>query len=483
MAGVKRELITGAIFTAIAKYANLIISLVVTGVLARLLAPEQFGIITIASLAITFLNILADIGFSPTVIQHKDLDKQALNILFSLSVYIAFTLSLLFFFAADFFANWYEQPLLKPICHLLTINLFFSAISVVPNALFYRERMFKFIAVRSFIVQLIGGILSLLLAWKGAGVYALAVNPVFSAVAIFGISYTRFPLTFKFRISLNKVKHVFAYSLFQFLFNIINYFSRNVDSLLIGKYLGMVPLGYYDKSYRLMSLPLQNITQVVTPVVHPILSQKGHDRGYLRQANEKLVGFFAIVGFPLSIFLFFSADELIMLFFGPQWKAAVPAFEILSLSVGIQLIMSSSGSIFQTAGDTKSLFVCGLFSAILNVSGILLGVFYFGRIEAVAQCLLITFMINFIQTYWQMYTVVFEHSPQEFFKALVKPILFAIILGIFMYIIVIYVKHLDLIYSLILKCSIFGSFYGMLLWFGGYKNDILSLLKKKKPLA
>ncbi|WP_312339741.1 lipopolysaccharide biosynthesis protein [Sphingobacterium sp.] len=478
MDNIKKEIVSGVFFTALAKYANLAISLVVTAVLARLLAPDQFGVVAIATVAITFLNLIADFGLSPAVIQHKELDRRALGYLFSLSVYIAITLSVLFFFSAGIIGKWYVQPELKPICQLLTISLFFSGITVVPNALFFRDRLFKSIALRSLTVQIVGGGLSIIAAFKGMGVYALILNPIFSSLLIFVISYLKYPLKFSIRFPFQPLRPLFSYSIFQFLFNIINYFSRNSDTLLIGKYLGMVPLGFYDKSYRLMSLPLQNITQVITPVIHPILSQKGKDKDYLCEANLKLTNLLALIGFPLSIFLFFSAEELILMFFGPQWELAIPSFKILSLTVGIQLVLSSSGSIFQTAGDTKSLFICGLFSAILNVGGIIFGVFYFKSIEAVSICLLITFAINFIQTYWLMYKIIFMQSILGFIKILGKPILFTLLLAVIFYLFTSYYSLSSLPIRLTLKICIYLFFMGFMIWFGGYRNLLLVFLRK-----
>lgn len=478
MKDIQGQLISGVFFTALAKYANLIISLVVTAVLARLLAPDQFGVVAIATVAIAFLNLIADIGLSATVIQHKELDQNALSALFSLSVYITLLLSLIFFLCAGVFANWYGQPELRPICQWLALSLLFSGITVVPNALFYRDRLFKVIALRSLVIQLVGGAMSVVAAYRGYGVYALIINPIFSSILIFGISYAKFPLKFTFRFSLQALRPIFSYSFYQFLFNIINYFSRNADTLLIGKYLGMVPLGYYDKSYRLMSLPLQNITQVITPVIHPILSQQRHDKDYLMVANEKLVKFLALIGFPLAIFLYFSARELILLFFGPQWELAVPAFEILSLTVGLQLVLSSSGSIFQTAGDTRSLFICGLFSAVVNVIGILLGVFYFKSIEAVAWCLVLTFNINFIQAYWLMYRVVFNNRPSRIFIILMRPLFISIILGVLLFFTSLYITTLQLFVQFLTKGFVYFISMVLAIWCGGYIKFLKEILYK-----
>jgi len=98
--------------------------------------------------------------------------------------------------------------------------------------------------------------------------------------------------------------------------------------------------------------------------------------------------------------LWFDAEELILLIFGNQWGASVPVFRILSLTVGIQIILSTSGSIFQAANDTKNLFISGLLSSIITISGILTGIFFFKTLEAVAWCICAAFFINFFQCYF-----------------------------------------------------------------------------------
>ncbi len=477
MRNIKEQVLSGVFFTSIAKYANLIVSLGVTAVLARLLAPEQFGTVAIAMVSITFLNLISDIGLFPAIIQFKTLRKTDLSILFSLSCYIGLGLSLLLLISAPIIATYYGETKLQSIIQLLSIHLFFTAISVVPNALFFRKRMFKFIAVRSFVIQVLGGTAALIFAYFGAGVYALLINPILSSILIFLVSYLRFPLHFQFRFSIRPLRYVFRYSVFQFLFNIINYFSRNADTLLVGKYIGMTSLGYYDKAYQLMSLPLQNITQVITPVIHPILSMYTGDHNKLILANEQMARLLALIGFPLSVFCFFSTEQLILVLFGHQWIQAVPVFRILSLSIGIQLILSSSGSIFQSTGNTKYLFVCGLFSAILNVSGILLGIFYYESIAAVATCLVITFSVNFLFTYFLMYTILFKTKIWRFLKLLIKPILFSLILSILLYLLSLFNAGLVWM-QLVINIMFFMVSFLSFVWFGGYRDLINQFLRR-----
>lgn len=419
---IKRQLFSGVFYTALAKYSGVIISLVVAGVLARLLSPDDFGVVAIATVIIAFFNLFTDMGVSPAIVQHKSLNKEELSDIFSFTVWTGIGISVLFFAASWLIADYYESDILRILCQLLSVNLFFASATIVPGALFYRNKEFKFIAIRSFIIQISGGTAAVTAALCGAGLYALIITPILSSILIFVISYRRYPQRLRFTLGLTVLRKIFSYSAYQFLFNVINYFSRNLDKLLIGKYMSMSDLGYYEKSYRLMMLPLQNITQVITPVMHPIFSDFQNDKVKLATSYERIIRFLSFIGLPLSVLLFFTAREVTLIIFGNQWLPSVPVFRILSLSVGIQIILSSSGSIFQAAGDTRSLFVCGLFSSTLNVAGMLLGIFYFGTLTAVASCIVVTFTVNFIQCYWQMYRVTFRKSIRPFVRQLISPL-------------------------------------------------------------
>lgn len=475
-----KQLMSGVFFTAISKYVNIFVSLLVTSILARLISPEQFGVVAIATVVISFLIILADIGLTSTIIQYKSLTDNDLSKLFSLSLYLAIILSCLVFFGADYLAEYYDNPQLKPICKWLCIHLFFTTLSVVPNAIFYKEKLFKQLAIRGFIVQVLAAIVSVSWAFYYRSVYALVVSPVLSSILLFAISYSRFPLRFQWRFSIDSITYTFKYSLYQFLFDIINFFSRNVDTLFIGKTLGVAVLGYYDKAYRLMLLPLRNITQVITPVLHPLLSSHSDDKKYLMTINETMCKLLALIGFPMSVWLFFTSEELILFFFGNQWQGAVPAFKILSLTVGLQMISACAGSFFQIGGDTRSLFISGLFAAVLNLLAVLFGTLYFKSIEMVAAGLLVTYLVCFFQSYWLLYDKIFKENSFRFFKIFIKPILFSILIALIYLGLIKFFRIDGAFLSFAWKTILYIVSMVIIVFLGGYKAEIVQLIKQRQ---
>ena len=247
---------------------------------------------------------------------------------------------------------------------------------------------------------------------------------------LFAINYREYPLRIRLRPSYDAIRKVFSFSAYQFSFQLLNFFSRNLDKLLMGRYMSLSDLGYYDKSYRLMMMPLQNIAFVISPVMHPVFAHMQDDLKKLGASYMKVIRLLAFIGLPLSAVLWFTAEELVLIIFGDQWMPSVPAFRILALSVGIQIVMSTSGSIFQAANATRMLFICGLFSATLNVAAICTGIFAFGTLEAVAWAICISFAVNFVQCYHAMFCLTLRMKWGPFWRSFLSPLLLTAILSL-----------------------------------------------------
>lgn len=415
---IKKEFASGVFFTSIAKYSGLIIQIGITVVLARLLTPTDFGIVAIATVLIQFFATISEAGIGPAVIQKKDLSNSELESIFSFTLIIGLLLSIIFFSLSYTIAKYYNNEALVNICKWLSLMILFNSANIVPNSLLLKQKKFKIIAFRTIIIQLITGSLSIYTAYIGWGMYALVLSAVSSSFFIFITNWFLNPLNLKYKWSC--LKKISSYSVYQFGFNLVNYFSRNIDKILIGKYIGLSQLGYYEKSYRLMMLPLNNITSVLTPVVHPIFSELQEKKEEMLNKYLKLIKVMGLISFPAMTFLFFNAKELIYIFFGNQWEASVLPFKILSLTVALQVIHASSSGIYQAVNDTKGLFITSLISAIIMIIGFLLSSVYYKSIVAVSYSYLITCTFCSIFVFYILFKR-FKVNFLEFFKTLSHP--------------------------------------------------------------
>lgn len=433
MASIRKSLGSGILYTALAKYSGVVISIAIGAVLARLLTPEEFGIVALVTVFVSFFNLLSDFGLGPAVVQNQSLNDKDIHSIFSFSILLAFLLSGLFFFAAPLIAGFYDKSELINVSRLLSLAILFYSLQIIPRALLQKALKFKQLGLITVSVQLFSGVIAIILAYAGFSYYALVIQSILASGISLVIFYLLKPVKISWRIQFSAIKKIIRFSSFQFMFNFINYFSRNADNILIGKFLGSAPLGYYDKAYRLMMMPVGNLTHVITPVLMPVLSEYQDDKNFVYNSYLKVVKLLATIGFPLSVFLYFSAGDIIHILYGPQWIQSIPIFELLALTVGIQMVLSSSGSIFQTVNRTDLLFFSGFLSAITMVGAICYGIFVGKRLESIGYGLIGAFTINFFQSFFLLVHNALNKSLIPFLKVFSFPLLIAVILSIFLW--------------------------------------------------
>lgn len=481
MNNIKGLLIKGAFFTGLAKYSVMIINIIVTAILARLLPPEDFGTIALTVVVTSFFDILANAGIGPAIIQNKDINETDLPNLFRFSTYLAFVLVLLFGALIYPISIFYGKVELVSILFLVTIQLFFNTLNVVPLALLLKEKKFQIIAKNAVCSACICGFFSVLAAFNDWGIYSLLITPI-------GVSVITFVLTVRYNIQIvcfktlavskKSVKKILNFSIYQFLFNFVNYFSRNMDKILLGRYLGFQSLGYYEKSYRLMTLPISTLTNVFTPSLQPVLSDFQNDITVIRNVYNRISQYLFFVGTILTPFLCFSAKEIILILFGEQWMAAVPVFQVLSVSVPFQMVDSLSGSILQSANKIKYLFKTGIYCAILNLVILVLSLVIFDDIVKISSFISLGFVLNFAISIYYISRYAILQSLKDYFSKNIKFFLSMLLCTLLM--IGISFLNLNMLFSLsakILVAVLYALFSGLYFRLFSF-NQLTSLVKK-----
>lgn len=402
---------------AAARYSTLVLRLLFNAALARILVPEDFGVVAVAMVFTTFFSLLSDMGLGAGIIQNKELSRDDIGNIFAFSLRLGLVLMGAFALLSFPMAHFYGNQALVPVGMLLSIQLFFNTLNVVPNALLLKQKEFKKVALRILCACLTSGTVGIVLALLGLKYYALAVQAILDALFIFGWNYfsTRPPMARKpSRVSLEKIR---SYSSYLFGFNLVNYFARNLDNLLIGKYMGAAQLGYYDKSYKLMLYPVNNLTHVITPVLHPILSEHQNDKAYIYDKYRQVVKVLSLLGAFITPFFWFASEEIIPILYGKQWLPAIPCLQWMALAMWAQMILSSAGTIFQSLGDTRRLLWSGSMNAVLVVVFIIAGLVE-GSIVAVARNVAIAYNLQFVATFYILVHLSFGFRTREFLKGL-----------------------------------------------------------------
>ena len=473
------ELKNGIIIIAIGKYSNLIIQFVILGILSRLLTPSEFGIVAIINVFLVFFSMLIDLGIGPAIIQNKTLNEQQINRIFTFTVLLSILLSVLFGTIAKPIASFYNNEDLVGVFILMSLALFTSGINMVPQSILLKKKKFIDVNIAQVLSNIIYGVVGTILAFNDFSYFAIVIGTIVKNLALFLIIFKRANIKLAKNIKLSDLKVIYSFSKNQFLFNLINYFSRNLDNILIGKFISAKDLAYYDKAYTLSLYPNQILTNVITPVIQPIMSEYEDQTNIIKGTYLLVARILAFVGMPLTVFLFMASKEVIYIMFGFQWTGSIATFQILSLSIWIQMILSSTGSIFQSANRTDLLLLSGILSSILNISAIIVGI-WTGKIEYVAVVLVISFSLNFIQANYLLMRKVFHAKQLEFYKVLIDPIIISIIVFAPLIIINMFLNHYSLPILIIIKSIISLVMFLVGVKITGNMNLILKLIRVRK---
>lgn len=414
MSSFKKEFLSGVFYTSIAKYIGLFVSLLITFILARLLTPEDFGVIAIAYMIINFINLLTDFGFGPAIVQ-IELDDRDIGSLFSLTTIVGAIAGLIVFFVATPISIYYANDALVGIVRILALNVLFASLNTVPYALLLKAKRFKSIAIRTLITQIGAGIIAVTLAYFGYGVYSLAVQSIIGVILGFAFNYYCAPIKVGIPVYKNTVRKVFSFSIYQFLASVFQFFTKDIDKPIVGRFFNMQLLGYYEKSYRLMQLPVGNLSSVFAPVMQPVFRDFRDNMIEMKNKYGKLLEYMSIVSFPLSVFLFFEASDLILLCYGKQWINAIEPFRMLSFSVGFQILLMTTGPLCQSCGKVKVMFINNLVEFVIVIASLLVGI-YFESIRTVAIAISIGILVRFIYVFAVVQYIVLNTSIFSYIK-------------------------------------------------------------------
>lgn len=387
------------IINAAAKYSNVIFQLIATAILARILSPEDYGVVAVVTVFSTFFKLFADMGFSAGVIQNKELTKNDINHIFSCTVYIGIVL-MVFFCLISFPISWfYNNHIYIRLGAILSLSLLFQSMNMIPNAVLMREKRFILVAVRTVVVGIITYALTIVMAIIGFSYYALVWQTVVSSVITFFWNQSTVRLQFSVRPNMVGLKKIWEFSSFNMAFNVINYLARNLDNLLCGKIMGEAELGYYNKAYNLMLYPVQYLTNVITPVLHPIFSDYQNNKKLILKKYRSVLKIFSLLGVFISVYCVFCSEEIVVILYGENWKNTIPCMRFLAVSIWFQMTSSSCGSIYQSIGCTKLMFKSALLFVPIQIICIAIGVFSH-NINTLSFFVSASFIIKFIVDYF-----------------------------------------------------------------------------------
>ena len=421
MSKINQELNKGIRHSLIGKYSLYLLQIISLSILARLFTPEDFGTLAALQVLILFFQLLATSGLAPAIIHQETISVNQRDGIFTATLIIGISLTLLFIYLTPVLANWLQLTNVNLLTYVLALNVFFSALAMLPLASLQKDTKFIIIGKAEILAEIMALMACILLYFLGLGVVALAIKLLVTPVGRF-VFYYRFSAQTeigqaKFGTQIVSILPLLAMAKFQLGFNILNFFSRNLDTLLVAKYFGISTVGFYEKTYQIMRYPLQLFTFAINPALQPVLTRYKHQPNIIFSAYYQLIYKLAVLGILTASIIFWYADDIIFILFGSQWLAVSELLKILALSIPVQMVLSSTGGVYQAMGATKEMFYCGIFSSIVNVSAIILGI-YTGEMTVLCISLVVAFIINYFQCFYVLHYYVFKINRLKSFSLL-----------------------------------------------------------------
>lgn len=324
--------------------------------LARLLGPEAYGLVGMITVFSGFANLFVDFGFSSAIIYDPKLTQNKISSVFWLNLLIGVIIYLIFFFSAPLLAEFYNLEELEVLTRVVSISLILNSLSGVPNSLISKSIRFKEKIRASWISTIISYAGAFYLAFNDYGVWSLVFQTlIFSVFNLFFVwKIASFKPSFYF--SLADIRSLISYGSGIAGTNLLGYLTRNLDNLLIGKFLGGSSLGIYARSYGLMMLPIKNISSIFTKVLFPAFSKIQNQPDVIAVYYLKSTKTIALFSFPIMFGFFAVAEEFVLIFLGEGWIEAIPIIQMLSILGAVQSVLTLNGVIYNSLGKAITAF-------------------------------------------------------------------------------------------------------------------------------
>jgi len=368
-----RKSIRGGMTTMTAQGIQFVLNLAGTIVLARLLTPNDYGLIGMVMVIVNFATMFKDAGLSMATVQKEEISHEQISTLFWINVLISVALGLCVLAASPLVAMFYGKPELTTVTAALSLSFLISGLTIQHQALLRRHMRFGTLAVIRIVSYAIHLIVAILLALVGWRYWALVGGSL--ATALSGTLLTLFfcpwiPGRMK---KGTGVRGMLKFGGYLTGFNFVNYFARNADNLLIGKFIGADALGLYAKAYQLFMLPITQIRAPLTAVVLPVLSRLQNEPDKCAKYYYRLVSMLSFITMPIMGFLFVCSESIVRLLLGEKWLDANVIFKILAVAGFIQAVETTGGLIMLSTGQSRRFFTYGAIRSAFLVGCFVIG--------------------------------------------------------------------------------------------------------------
>ena len=406
------------------------IQFIVQIVLARILVPNDYGIIALIAIFITLANVFVQSGFNTALIQKKDANEADFSSVFYLSLSVATLLYGVIFFTAPLIASFYRISQLTLVLRVLAITLFFGAFNAIQNAVVAKTMQFKKLFFSSLGAVLISGIGGIVLAYIGFGVWALVAQQLLNQFSITVILWFTVKWRPRLIFSFERVKGLFSYGWKLLASSLLDSLFMNLRSLIIGKIYNPATLGFYNRGDQFPQLIVSNINGSIQSVMLPALSSQQDNKQRVKDMVRRAIVTSSFIIFPLMFGLAASADSIVGILLTDKWLPCVPFLQIFCASYALWPIHTANLQAINALGRSDIFLKLEIIKKVIGL--IILGISLFYGVYAIALGMLVIGIIStFINAYPNLRLLNYGYKEQV--KDVMPSLLISLIMGVIVY--------------------------------------------------
>lgn len=419
-----------------------LLKVVVLVLLTRLLTPADFGLVSAALVVVTFSLNFSQLGLGPALVQRPVLEPRHISTAFLASVGLGLAVAAGLWLAAPLIAQFFRMGHLTPVVRALALVFPITGLATVPESLLQRELRFRFLANRDVLAYGVGyGAIGVALALMGWGVWALVAAQLSQVFLRTGILLRSAPPLLGARPTWASFLDLLEYGVGQSVARVGVILANQVDNLVVGRWLGVVALGYYSRAYQLMSVPTGLLGDVVDKVLFPTMARIQDNPRRLASAYLQGTASLAVLTLPAGVVAAVLAPDLVAVAFGRRWEGLVPPFQVLALGMMFRTCYRMSDSLSRATGKVYRRAWRQVLFAVLVLLGALIGQHH--GLTGVAAGVLGAFFINYL-IMAHLSLAVAEISWFRFIAAQLPALRLAVVVGAVTLATAAVTRHLDL---------------------------------------
>lgn len=452
-----RHKIAGGLFWSYGEriFAQLV-SLLVSIVLARLLSPENYGVVSIVMIFISFCDAIVTGGFGNAIVQKKDADELDVNTMLCCSMVTSTLLYLLIYFTAPFIADFYRMDVICPILRVLGVRLLISGINSIQHAWIQKKMLFKKFFVSTLFGTVLSAVVGIAMAYLGMGPWALVgqylTNSFVDTVVLLVTNDWKPRLMF----SIDRAKTLLSYGWKVLATTIVFTIEGNLRSLIIGKQFGSAELAFYDQGKRFPDLLVTNINTSISNVMLPVLSQSQDDLDRLKQLSRRAIRIGTYLLTPLLVGLVAVADTFVVAILSEKWAPCIPYLRILTLVFLVRPFATTCHQAILSIGRSDVILKIMIVVNVTAIAILFYAVFVLESVIWIAYGTLLTEVLSLIlfACYGKK---LFFYTYREQIRDIMPSIFLSLTMGVLVYFIrFLPVNHL---FALILQIAFGAGFY------------------------